>query len=199
MSTETFSNLAGLAAFLAIGIGVVALAIAFVPAVADRLGGVGTLLRRQALSVSFAVALASTLGSLYYSEIADFVPCDYCWYQRIMMYPLVIVFGVAMLRRDRTAVYTALPLAVIGLGIAIYHYQIQLFPDQDTSCNLFAPCSQRWVDTYGVVSIPFMAGAGFLAIIGLCALSLRSGATAGATEQHAARVDGDIDDDLVDA
>jgi disulfide bond formation protein DsbB len=166
---EWFNTIAALAAFMAIGIGVVALVGAFVPSTRAALAP----LSQNALRVGFLVAVASTAGSLYYSEVEGFIPCDYCWYQRIAMYPLTIVFGVALVRRDRLAAWTALPLATIGLGISIYHYQLQVFPDQGNSCGLTAPCTVRWVETFGFMSIPFMAGCGFLAIVGLSALILR--------------------------
>lgn len=169
---DTFSTLAALAAFVAIGIGV--LAILAVVAPRGPLAPVAVLLDRRGQALAMAVATASTAGSLWYSEVEEFVPCTYCWYQRIAMYPLVVVLGVGLLRRDRGAAFTALPLAVIGFGIAVYHYQLQLFPEQSSSCDLFAPCTQQWVDTFGFVSIPFMAGSGFFAIASLMLLSIVS-------------------------
>ncbi len=200
MSTSTFSTLAAVATLIALAIAVVAFACIVKRGLAERLGLVGRLVTDHALALGAAIATAATLGSLYYSEVADFVPCDYCWYQRIAMYPLVIVLGVAALRRDRGAVYTALPFSVIGLGIAIYHYQLQLFPEQSNACNLFAPCTQQWVDTWGFISIPFMAGAGFLAITMLGVLALRDDRAARRSELEATAatragetVDGDLD------
>lgn len=169
VTTEQFSIIAALASFIAIPLGAGLLAAAWIPSVRRRIRP----LRRWLLLVGFAVAAASTAGSLYYSEVADFVPCRYCWFQRIAMYPLVVVFGVAALRRDRSAAWTALPLAAIGLAISVYHYRLQLWPTGN-SCSLVAPCSMRWVDEFGFVSIPFMAGAGFLALIGVSVASIRS-------------------------
>src|SRR5262249_61758107 len=78
-------------------------------------------------SVVFAwiVATVTTLGSLYYSEHAGFIPCELCWYQRIVMYPLVIVLGVAALRRDRKVWITALVFVVIGAPLSLYHWLVQ--------------------------------------------------------------------------
>jgi len=171
VSTDTFSTLAAVATMLACAIAAVAIVAIARPAAG--LGAPGRLVRERPLAVGGAVATASTLGSLYYSEVANFVPCDYCWYQRIAMYPLAFILVIATIRRDRGAMYTALPISVIGFGIAVYHYQLQLFPEQSSSCNLFAPCTQQWVDTWGFISIPFMAGAGFLAIASLAALTIR--------------------------
>lgn len=113
------------------------------------------------------VAITATAGSLYYSEIANFTPCTYCWYQRIAMYPLAVILPVGIWRRNGEALYTAVPLAVIGAAISVYHYQLQLFPDRGTSCAIDAPCSARWVEEFGFISIPFMAGSGFVAVIAL--------------------------------
>lgn len=118
-----------------------------------------------ALPVAFLVSLTATAGSLYYSEVADFVPCELCWFQRIFMYPLPIVLGIASVRRDLDVRRYVVPLAAVGLAISVYHYQLQLFPDQGSSCDLSAPCTARWVEQLGFVSIPFMAGAGFAAVI----------------------------------
>ncbi len=123
--------------------------------------------------LAWAIAATAMVGSLYYSESQNFTPCLYCWYQRICMYPLVAVIGVGWLRKDEQWGWYALPLSLVGLGLSLYHYQLQMFPDQSSSCDITAPCNAQWVDTFGFVSIPFMAGCGFFAITGLAILSLR--------------------------
>lgn len=111
------------------------------------------------------VAAACMAGSLYYSEVAGFTPCKLCWFQRICMYPLVAVLAVAALRRERAAWQYGLPLSVVGLGISIYHYQLQQFPAQHSGfCTLEAPCTAKEVDQFGFITIPFMAFTGFLLI-----------------------------------
>lgn len=114
------------------------------------------------------VALVAMLGSLYLSDGIGFTPCLLCWYQRIAMYPLVVVCGVAAFTRDGAAWRTGLPLAVIGLVIAVYHVALQYQPALDVvSCDTGAPCTGRYVLVFGFVSIPVLAGAAFLLIIGL--------------------------------
>ena len=132
-------------------------------------------LRPVLLPLALAIASASTAGSLYYSEVAGYPPCEMCWYQRICMYSLVPVLAVALIRRDRRGGWYGLPLALAGLGLSVYHYQLQLFPDQGSTCDVAAPCTYQWVDSLGFVSIPFMAGSGFVGVAGLLLLSLRSG------------------------
>lgn len=111
-------------------------------------------------------SLLATGGSLYFSEVVGFAPCLLCWYQRIAMYPLVIVLGVGVLRRDPGAWRYALPLAVAGFAVSIYHVVIQLRPSMElTACTGGVPCTARYVAEFGFVSIPFMAGAVFLLVV----------------------------------
>jgi len=123
-------------------------------------------LRANAVWLAFAVALFTTLGSLYLSEIAHFTPCPLCWYQRICMYPLFLTLLVGGLRRDREVYAYVLPPAIIGAGFAIYHTQLQAFPQQHGPfCKGFDPCTVRYVWEFGFVSIPFMSLAAFGFII----------------------------------
>jgi disulfide bond formation protein DsbB len=170
VTTDQFSVLAAVLSLAAIAVGAAALVAAFAPGVRAAVAE----LDRFALPLGAAIAGAATAGSLYYSEVAGYIPCEYCWYQRIAMYPIVVVLGIAAVRRDRGAAWTSLTLAAIGLAISIYHYRLQLWPDSGSSCDLTAPCSVQWVDTFGFVSIPFMAGSGFFGILGLSVLVLRS-------------------------
>ena len=118
-----------------------------------------------------AVAAASTAGSLLYSEAYGLEPCRLCWYQRIAMYPLVLTGAVAAFRADLVAMRRyILPPAVVGALVAAYHYIIQLYPTVDTgACSAGVPCSARYVEEFGFVSIPFMALAGFALIVALIA------------------------------
>jgi disulfide bond formation protein DsbB len=126
----------------------------------------------SAVPLAAAVATGATLGSLYFSESAGFVPCELCWFQRIAMYPLAIILGVAVMRRDRTVLPYALTLSVIGLGISAYHVQLQLFPEQSSFCEAANPCSGRWVEAFGWLTIPQMAGVSFALIALLASLAI---------------------------
>lgn len=125
----------------------------------------------SALPLAAFVAVAATLGSLAFSEIADFVPCDFCWYQRIAMYPLAVILPIAAMRRDTWIRPYALTLAGIGLSLAAYHVQLQWFPEQSSSCNVTNPCSGRWVEAFGWMTIPQMSAIAFILIIGLLTLA----------------------------
>ncbi len=113
----------------------------------------------------FTVAMTATLSSLYYSEYVGFIPCEFCWFQRIAMYPLAALLLVALVSRVRLEPRYILTLAGVGLPISIYHYQLQLFPEQKGVCSGIISCTDRNVTEFGIVSIPFMAGAGFLTIL----------------------------------
>lgn len=122
------------------------------------------------------VAIGATFGSLYYSEVADFVPCTYCWYQRIAMYPIVVIVPLAIALRDRSILRYTLPLGSIGLALSVYHIQLQAFPDQaTTSCELTSPCTAKWVEAFGFMTIPQMAGVSFALIIAVSVVGLRAG------------------------
>ncbi len=129
----------------------------------------------QALALAFAVAAVSMLGSLYFSEIAHFLPCRLCWYQRICMYPLVPMLGIAAWRHDMAVRPYAAVLAVIGVPISSYHVLLEHFPSLESSaCDPDNPCSLIWVRRFGYVTIPVMALSGFLLILTLLAVA-RSG------------------------
>ncbi len=127
------------------------------------------------LWMAWLVASASTAGSLIYSEYFGFEPCRLCWYQRIAMYPLVLVLGIAAVRRDRAAMIYVIPQAAIGALVSAYHYLIQTFPDLSGAvCAVGVPCSAKYVNEFGFVSIPFMALAGFASIVALVSLEGRN-------------------------
>ena len=170
--TSVLAILAGAGAVLI----VVARLLAPRSALAARLGRQVVGARRP---LTLAVAGVALLGSLYFSEIADYVPCRLCWFQRIAMYPIALVALVALVRRDAGARWYFLPMAVIGAGISTYHYLIEwgVLADSET-CDLFGPpCSAVWYREFGFVTLAFAALAGFVAIIVLNTVSFDSVAT----------------------
>ena len=168
MDTDTFSVFAALLALVAAAgaVGLVACRV-----LADRGSRTAADLLAAVHPVRYplgALVAASAMGgSLWFSERAGFPPCEFCWYQRIAMYPLVVVLGVAAFRPDASARLTATILAGVGSALAIYHIQLQQFPDQGSSCDVEAPCTAIWVEEFGFVTIPTMALAGVLAILAL--------------------------------
>jgi len=116
--------------------------------------------------LAWIVAAVTTLGSLYYSEIANFVPCRLCWYQRICMYPLAVILLVGLLLRDRRVRWYALPFVVIGTPISLYHWLVERvdFFAKSSSCSAEAPCTVPWFQELGYVTLAFMALSAFLLI-----------------------------------
>jgi disulfide bond formation protein DsbB len=119
---------------------------------------------RIALPLAWLVALVTTLGSLYYSKVQSFVPCELCWYQRICVYPFALILGIAAWRRDAGIRVYAIPVFAVGMAIAAYHTWIQAYPPSNGTsfCTIEAPCTTRYVWEFGFVSLPFMALSAFV-------------------------------------
>lgn len=119
----------------------------------------------HALGCSFLVALIATLGSLFYSEIAGYEPCKLCWFQRIFMYPQVVLLGIALWKKDPGVTRYLLALSIIGGAIAGYHYLLQIGVAPELPCSAVGysvSCSQRFVLQFGYITIPLMAFTAFL-------------------------------------
>ena len=135
-----------------------------------------------AIRVAFAVAAVAMAGSLYFSEVARYPPCRLCWYQRIAVYPLVPLLGIASVRRDGTSVRPfAMALPILGIPISSYHMLIERFPNLESStCDLANPCSIMWIDRFGYLTIPTMALTAQVTILGLLLVAAPSRTPAGA-------------------
>ena len=127
--------------------------------------------RPHGLWVATVVAAIATAGSLYLSEVARLEPCALCWYQRIAMYPLVLLLGMAAVRRDAAIRPYVLALAGIGAVISAYHVAVQRLPGLPSgSCSVSAPCSAIQVEVLGFVTIPVLALVAFATIFVLASL-----------------------------
>lgn len=114
----------------------------------------------------WTVAFTATIGSLYFSEIRQYEPCELCWYQRILMYPLVIILGVAYVQKNAKIAVTTLAFSIIGLCTSTYHYSIQklaFMQDAAPSCGR-VPCTGEYINILGFITIPFLALVAFLLI-----------------------------------
>ncbi len=134
-----------------------------------------SLLKKYALPISFAIALAAASGSLFYSEIAGYDPCKLCWFQRIFMYPQTILLGIALWKKDYKIALYSLILSLMGAAIAGYHYLLQIGIATALPCSAVgysASCSQRFVMQFGYITIPMMAFTGFILIALLMGLYL---------------------------
>lgn len=124
------------------------------------------LIKKNLIQFSFAIATVSTIGSLIFSEIFKFPPCVLCWYQRIFMYPLVIIFGVTLWKKDKNVIFFALPMTVIGLIISFYHNLLyyKIIPESAAPCTLGISCTTKFIEWFGFVTIPFLSFISFLSI-----------------------------------
>jgi disulfide bond formation protein DsbB len=125
-------------------------------------------LRAGALLVAWVVALAATLGALFVGEVLGQEPCTLCWYQRIAMFPLAVILGVACLVDDRGAWRHALPLALAGLGVAAWHsgLYLGLIPEPIMPCSRSGPsCTDAAMTIGGVLPLPVLSLAAFALIV----------------------------------
>lgn len=125
-------------------------------------GRVRSFVRDHAALFGLLISAGATLGSLALSEVFDQAPCELCWYQRIFMYPLPILIGIAMVRNSRDARFGVITLAGLGSLVSIYHLVVQWVPGTG-SCDIDNPCSSRILDFLGFVSTPAMALTAFIA------------------------------------
>ncbi len=168
MSTDTAQLFFALLT-VAAGLGAITLVVLRLATAAGSDGAwrLGSAISDAGVWLAFLVAAGATLGSLYFSEIADFVPCRLCWFQRIAMYPLSVVLLVGAIRKDRAVRWYAGPLALIGAAISSWHTLIEWRPQLDNGeCELTGPsCTYVWFRELGFISLPTMALTGFLTIL----------------------------------
>jgi disulfide bond formation protein DsbB len=178
MDISTVTLLYGVAAIVGI-VTLIWLAIMFVVSrISDSAGygfeGMRERFTRYAIVTAWVPAFLAMAGSLYFSEIAHYQPCTLCWYQRIAMYPLVVILGIAAWRRDLGIRVYAIPLAAIGAVISAYHYLLEWFPALDTgACTMGIPCTQVWFRQFGFVSMPLLALIAFLLVIAFLLMAAR--------------------------
>ena len=136
--------------------------------IAEKLAELRNEHSQGALFLAGFVALFAMMASLYLSEIANFIPCKLCWYQRIIMYPLAFLLIFGGIRGDFNIRIYGLAMSFAGDFISIYHYQLQLNPEQHSPfCSAFESCTVQYLNVYGFASIPFMALMGFIFIFSL--------------------------------
>ena len=124
------------------------------------------MIRQYGIYFAWIVSLVATFGSLYFSEVLGFVPCTLCWYQRIMMYPFVILLGIASYRNRTEIIPYVLPLSIFGGLISLWHYAQQKIPflGQVIQCKIGVPCNESYINWLGFITIPFLALIAFILI-----------------------------------
>ncbi len=128
--------------------------------------------KKIALPLAALITTTAMLGSLYFSEIVNYKPCQLCWYQRFAMYPLAILLVAANFRKFKFMKIAAVSLASIGGAVSVYHWFLERFPDLDAGvCDAKLPCSVVWFKNFGFVTLSFMAFTAFFTTIVLVTLS----------------------------
>lgn len=124
-------------------------------------------IKNNILYFAWIISLASMVGSLYFSEILGFAPCILCWYQRIAMYPLVLIIGIGIVTKDKNLYNYALPLSIIGGVIAFYQNLLyyNVIPYSLGPCVSGVSCATRYLEWFGFIDIPLLSLTSFIAII----------------------------------
>ncbi len=118
------------------------------------------------LYIVWLQALVAMAGSLFFSEVEKFTPCVLCWYQRVCMYPLIVIVGIGISKKDKKVVDYALPLSLIGTVIAIYHNLLynKILPEAVAPCEIGASCLTKYIEWFGFITIPLLSLIAFLII-----------------------------------
>lgn len=113
------------------------------------------------------ISLISMFTSLYFSEVENFTPCILCWYQRILMYPLVFISGVALIKKDYKVYMYIVPLSFMGFLLSFYQYAIQKLPyfSHTTPCKIGEDCSNYYINLFNFITIPFLSMISFFFIM----------------------------------
>ncbi len=121
---------------------------------------------------SFLTASIATLGSLFFSEIMNFVPCTMCWYQRIFMYPLVVIFLINLLYPNDDVFKYTITLVVIGLLFSIYHnlLMLDIISKDIVPCTSGVPCSTKYINWFGFINIPLLSLLSYIILLSLVIL-----------------------------
>lgn len=125
--------------------------------------------------MAWLLALLSVAGSLFFSEVMQLPPCVLCWYQRIAMYPLVVILGTGIIARDVRMKMYALPLCLSGFAISVYHNLLYygILPESIAPCVEGISCTSRQIEWLGFITIPLMALTAFICIA-ICLLFYKS-------------------------
>lgn len=119
------------------------------------------------LFFAWLVATIATVGSLFFSEVMMFPPCVMCWYQRICMYPLVVILLVGLFPLDTTVTRYAMPLTLIGLFFAIYHNLLyyKILPESVQPCSQGVSCTSDYINWFGFITIQFLSLVAFVMVL----------------------------------
>jgi disulfide bond formation protein DsbB len=117
----------------------------------------------------------STLGSLFFSNVMEFAPCVLCWYQRICLFPLVIILAAGLFPFDKSVVKYVLPLVIVGWLMSLYHTLLYagIIPENIQPCTQGVSCTEEYIDLFGFLSIPMLSFLAFSTLLTLLIILMR--------------------------
>jgi len=155
MNTETFNVLLSLGTIAAEIASIVLLVVILKPRKEHK---ALVFIEKHSLTIGFLAVLSAVVGSLIYSEFIGYAPCILCWYQRIVMYPQVILLGIAAWKKEYSIWFYSRTLSIIGLIIGLYQYYGQMFNEGALPCsNAATSCAKLYFVDFGYITIPMMA------------------------------------------
>lgn len=109
--------------------------------------------------MTWLVSIGAVFGSMGFSEVMHLIPCALCWYQRVLMFPLAFILGVAVYRKDNNGAYYVLPLSIVGIVVSFYHSLLQwgIIKEVVQTCSIDSSCAVPQINWFGFITIPFMA------------------------------------------
>ena len=121
------------------------------------------------LFLCWLLASVSTMGSVFFSSVMEFAPCVLCWYQRICLFPLVIILAAGLFSFDKSVIKYTLPLAIAGWLTAFYHTLLyaEIIPESIQPCTQGVSCTEEYIDLFGFLTIPMLSLLSFSIIIAL--------------------------------
>lgn len=125
------------------------------------------LLKNNILYIALIQSIVAFLGSMYFSNILMYPPCVLCWYQRIAMYPLILILAAGILLKDKKIHIYVLPLTLVGFVISVYHNLLyyKIIPDTLAPCSTGVSCTTTYVEYFGFITIPLLALIAFTVIL----------------------------------
>ena len=119
------------------------------------------------LFICWLLVSVSALGSLFFSFVMEFAPCVLCWYQRIFLFPLVLILAIGLFPFDKKVVKYALPLAIAGWLTAAYHNLLYagIIPESIQPCSKGVSCTEEYIKLFGFLSIPMLSLLSFSTIV----------------------------------
>jgi disulfide bond formation protein DsbB len=134
------------------------------------------LFQTYGILAAWILSLVSLLGSFYFSNVLDLKPCVLCWYQRILLFPMVWLLAVAYFKKDKLVYLQTLPLLGLGWLISLYHNLLyyKILPQSIAPCEQGVSCTTKLIEIFGFITIPLLAFTSFTILIILLTLHRRS-------------------------